>query len=129
MILQVNMYITCQIGLKLEIDQIRSNSVKIGKIRPILRVWPISSFNPQKLKNLLSPCPSPLTLHYIVSTPQSSLSPLLKSQIFNFNRLSLALEDLGYEKALYCILGWEGMIRGSKPWEGRGRWWGIKRVK
>jgi hypothetical protein len=126
------MYITCQIGLKLEIDQIRSNSVKIDKIGLIYkfdRFWPISSFNPQKLKNLLSPCPSPLTLHYIVSTPQSPLSPLLKSQIFNFNRLSLALEDLGYGKALYCILGWEGMIRGSKPWEGRDRWWGIKRVK
>jgi len=118
-----------QIGLKLEIGQTWSNSVKIGKIRPILRVWPISSFNPQKLKKLLPPCPSPLTLHYIVPTPQSPLSPLLKSQIFNLSRLTPALEDLGYEKSLYCILGREGMIGGSKPWEDRGRWWGIKGVK
>ena len=63
------MYITCQIGLKLEIGQTRSKSVKIGEIELILRVWPISSFNSQKLKNLLSPCPSPLTLHYIDPLP------------------------------------------------------------
>jgi len=103
-----------------------SNSVKI---RLILWVWPISSFNPQKLKNLLPPCPSSLTLHYIVPTPQSLLSPLPKSQIFNLNRLTLALENLGYEKALYCILDQEGMIGGLKLWKGRGRWWGIKWVK
>jgi hypothetical protein len=132
------MYITCQIRLKLEIGQNWSNSVKIGKIGSILwvwpiltefdRVWPISSFNSQKLKNLLSPCLSPLTLQYIVPTPQSPLTPLLKSQIFNLSRLTPALEDLKYEKALYCILRQEGMIGGSKPWENRGRWWGIKGV-
>jgi len=63
-----------------------------------------------------------LTLHYIVLTPQSSLSPLPKSQILNLSRLTPALEDLGYGKTLYYILGWEGMIGGSKPWEDRGRW-------
>jgi hypothetical protein len=107
----------------------RSNSIKIGKIKTISRVWLISSFNPQKFKNLLSPWPSPLTLHYIVPTLQSPLSPLPKSQIFNLSRLTPALEDLGYGKALYCILGREGMIGGSKPWEDRDRWWGIKGVK
>jgi len=70
----------------------------------------------------LSPCPSPLTLHYIVSTPQSPLFPLPKSQIFNVSRQTPALEDLEYEKALNCILGREDMIGGSKPWEDRGRW-------
>jgi len=129
MILRVNMYITCQIGLKLEIDQNRSNSVKSDRFYEFDRVWPILSFNPQKLKNLLSPCPSPLILHYIVPTPQSPLSSLPKSQIFNLSRLTPALEDPGYGKALYCILGREGMIRGSKPWKDRGRWWGIKWVK
>jgi len=48
-------------------NQNQSNSVKIGKIGPI------SSFNPQKLKKLLSPYPSPLTLYYIVPTLHSSL--------------------------------------------------------
>jgi len=69
----------------------------------------------------LSPCPSPLTLHYIVPTPQSPLSQLPKSQIFNLSRLTPALEDLGYGKALYYILGREDMIGGSKPWKDRGR--------
>jgi len=46
---------------------------------------------------------------------------LPKSQIFNLSRLTPALEDLGYGKALYCILGQEDMIGGSKPWEDRGR--------
>jgi len=46
---------------------------------------------------------------------------LPKSQIFNLSKLTPALEDLGYEKALYCILGREGMIGGLKPWEDRGR--------
>jgi hypothetical protein len=104
----------------------RSNSVKI---RSILRVWLILSFNPQKLKNLLAPCLSPLTLYYRVPTLESLLSPLPKSQIFNLSKLTPALEDLGYEEALYCILGREGMIGGSKPLEDRGRWWGIKGVK
>jgi len=63
-----------------------------------------------------------LTLHYIVPTPQSPLSLLPKSQIFNLSRLTPALEDLEYGKTLYCILGWEDMIGGSKPWEDRGRW-------
>ena len=76
----------------------------------------------QKLKNLLPPYLNPLTLHYIVPTPQSPLSPLPKYQIFNLSRLTPALKDLRYEKALYCILGREGMIGGSKPWEDRGRW-------
>ena len=48
-----------------------------------------------------------------------SLFLLLKSQIFNLSILTPALEDLGYGKALYCILGQEGMIGGSKPWEDR----------
>jgi len=47
---------------------------------------------------------------------------LPKSQIFNLSRVTAALEDLGYEEALYCILGREGMIGGSKPLEDRGRW-------
>jgi hypothetical protein len=50
MILRVNMYITCQIGLKLEIDQNRLKSVKSNWFYEFDRVWPISSFNPQKLK-------------------------------------------------------------------------------
>jgi len=62
-----------------------------------------------------------LTLHYIVPTPQFPLFPLPKSQIFNLSRLTPALEDLGYGKALYCILGQEDMIGGSKSWEDRGR--------
>jgi len=61
-----------------------------------------------------------LILYYIVPTPQSPLSPLPKSQIFNLSRLTPALEDLGCGKALYCILRREGMIGGSKPWEDRG---------
>ena len=60
--------------------------------------------------------------HYIIPTSQSPLSPLPKSQIFNLSRLTPALEDLGYEKALYCILDRESMIGGSKPWKDRGRW-------
>jgi hypothetical protein len=59
--------------------------------------------------------PVRVTLHYIVPTPQSPLSPLPKSQIFNLSRLTPALEDLGYGEALYCILGREGMIRELKP--------------
>jgi len=47
---------------------------------------------------------------------------LSKSQIFNLSRLTPGLEDLGYGKALYYILGQDGMIGGSKPWEDRGRW-------
>jgi len=114
----------------IKIDQTLLKSVKSDRFYEFGRVWSISSFNPQKLKNLLSPCPSPLTLHYIVPTPQSPLSPLPKSQIFNLTRLTPALKDLGYGKALYYyILGREGMIEGSKPWEDRGRWWGIKGVK
>jgi len=47
---------------------------------------------------------------------------LPKSQIFNLGRLTPTSEDLGYGEALYCILGWEGMIGGSKPWKDRGKW-------
>jgi len=47
---------------------------------------------------------------------------LLKSQIFNLSRLTPGLENLGYEKALHCILGREGMVGGSKLWEDRDRW-------
>jgi len=107
----------------------RSNLVKIGKIGSILRVWVISSFNPQKLKNVLSSYLSPLILHYIVPTPQSPFSLLSKSQIFNLSRLTLALENLEYGEALYCILGREGMIGGSKLWEDKDRWWWLKGVK
>jgi hypothetical protein len=128
-ILWVNMYITCQIELNTKSVKIGQTRLKSDRFYEFDRFWPISSFNPQKLKNLLPPCPSPLTLHYIVPTPQSPLSPLPKSQIFNLSRLTPALEDLGYGKALYCILGREGMIGGSKPWEDRGRRWGIKGVK
>jgi hypothetical protein len=63
------MYITCQIGFKLEIGQTRLKSVKSDWFYEFDWIWPISSFNPQKLKNLLPPCPSPLTLHHIVPTP------------------------------------------------------------
>jgi hypothetical protein len=57
----------------------------------------------------------------MVLTPQSPLSLLPKSQIFNLSKLTPALEDLGYGEALYCILDREGMIGGLKPWEDRGR--------
>jgi len=113
-ILRVNMYITCQIGLKLKIGQTRLKSKKSNRFYKFDQVWSIPSFNPQKLKNLLFPCLSPLTLHYIVPTSQSLLFPLLKSQIFNLSRLTPALEDLGYEKALYCILDWKNIIGRSK---------------
>ena len=81
-ILRVNMYITCQIGLKLKIGQTRLKSEKSNRFYKFDRVWSISSFNPQKLKKIIVSLSE--SLDTPLHSPHSPVSSFPVAQISNF---------------------------------------------